>query len=31
MVSSLSMNRMASMAEMLEAMGRPSLWRKLDL
>ena len=28
MVSSLSMNRMASMPEMLEPMGRPSLWRK---
>jgi len=31
MVSSLSMNRMASMPEMLEPMGRPSFWRKLDL
>jgi len=28
MFSSLSMNRMASMPEMLEPMGRPSLWRK---
>ena len=28
MVSSLAMNRMASMLEMLEPMGRPSLWRK---
>ena len=28
MVSSLSINRMASMPEMLEPMGRPSLWRK---
>ena len=28
MVLSLSINRMASMPEMLEPMGRPSLWRK---
>ena len=28
LVSSLSMNRMASIPEMLEPMGEPSLWRK---
>ena len=28
MVSSLSMNRMAIMPEMLDPMGRPSFWRK---
>ena len=28
MVSSLSMNRMARMPEMLEPIGRPSFWRK---
>ena len=28
LVSSFSMNRMASMPEMLEPMGEPSLWRK---
>ena len=28
MVSSLSMNRMARMPEMLEPTGRPSFWRK---
>ena len=28
MVSSLSMNRMARIAEILEPIGRPSFWRK---
>ena len=28
MISSLSMNRMARMPEMLEPIGRPSFWRK---
>ena len=28
MVSSLSMNRMAKMPEMLQPIGRPSFWRK---
>ena len=28
MVSSLSMNRMARMPEMLEPIGRPSFWQK---
>ena len=28
MLSSLSMNRMASIPEMIEPMGRPSLWRR---
>ena len=29
MVSSLSINRMARVPEMLEPMGRPSFWRKI--